>query len=125
MYRYLSRLADTILSRHDITVEQLEFERPSPHQGQIAGRLRFYDGSLLVFAELSIKIERAIQKLEYRYHYQRADGSLVFRYDNSGHYPDLSTYPHHKHIGARVVPSAPPDLAEVLREIDEIIYPDR
>jgi hypothetical protein len=123
MYRYLSRLADTLLSRQDITVEHLEFDRPSPQQGQIAGRLRFFDGSLLVFAELSIKVGSSIQKLEYRYHYQKADSTLVFRYDCSGHYPHLSTHPHHKHMGTQVIPATPPDLAEVLREIDTFIYP--
>lgn len=91
MYQYLSRLADTILSRQDVAVELLEYERASPFQGQISGRLRFHDGSLLVFAELAIKINHDIEKLEYRYHYQRADGALIFRYDSSGHYPHLST----------------------------------
>ncbi len=60
--------------------------------------------------------------MRYAYHYQRADDELVFRYDNVPHYPDIRTFPHHKHIGDTVVPAQPPDLSEVLREIDGVMY---
>ena len=50
---------------------------------------------------------------------------LVFRYDNTGHHKKLglSTYPHHKHDGVetRVIPSAAPDLAIVLQEVESLI----
>ncbi len=61
----------------------------------------------------------------YSFHYQRADSTLIFRYDNSPHFPNLPTFPAHKHTPDGVIPSAAPDLADVLREIDERLYPDR
>jgi hypothetical protein len=58
----------------------------------------------------------------YTYHYQRADGTLVFRYDNAPHYPDLPSAPHHKHIGKNDILAAEmPDLFQVLKEIEDII----
>ena len=122
MYRYLSRLVDTLMGRRDIVIETLQVERPFDSQGEISGRLRFYDGSLLIFEELAVKTDHTIRKPRYRYHYQRADGALVFRYDASPHYPHLPAAPHHKHIGNRVVPARPPDLSDVLREIDALLY---
>jgi hypothetical protein len=55
---------------------------------------------------------------------QDADGNLIFRYDNAPHHPHLSTFPAHKHVGSSVIDAEPPDLNDVLAEIDAIIYPD-
>jgi len=65
-----------------------------------------------------------IVKTRYNYHYQRADGTLVFRYDNATHYPDLPGFPEHKHSGAQVLPAPAPDLSQVLVETDKYLYPD-
>ncbi|MEW5956819.1 MAG: DUF6516 family protein [Chloroflexota bacterium] len=56
------------------------------------------------------------------YHYQHANGMLIFRYDNVPHHPEIETYPHHKHIGDVIVATQPPDLSEVLHEIDGLLY---
>ena len=42
--------------------------------------------------------------------------------ENAPHYPDILTYPHHKHIGSAVEPAQAPDLSEVLREIEQMIF---
>jgi hypothetical protein len=87
----------------------------------LRGDVYFIDNSRLHFRELFIQQGEPLKK-SYVYHYQKADGTLVFRYDNSPHYPDLPTVPHHKHIGdAEVVSSSPPDLQEVLNEIAALI----
>jgi hypothetical protein len=87
----------------------------------IRADIYFIDASLLHFRELFVGKGRRI-KQAYTYHYQRADGTLVFRYDNSPHFPDLPTAPHHKHLpGDKVVASQPPTLAGILREIEEIL----
>ncbi len=119
---YLYRLYDTIISRGDITVEFLTFDDHSGRRGSIEGKLRFYDGSLLDFDETIVLRGENIVKLRYAYHYQNTANDLVFRYDNTPHYPDLPNYPHHKHIEDKVEPTEAPDLAEVLREIDQYIY---
>ncbi len=53
----------------------------------------------------------------YAYHYQNAQTQLIFRYDNTRHFPDLATFPHHKHLPAQVIPSEEMDLERVIQEI--------
>ena len=121
--RYLERLRDTICARREITVEYLRVEEILPDRlGAIGGRLRFYHDSLLVFDETVIERGIVLVKTDYAYHYQRADGTLVFRYDNAPHHPEVSTFPDHIHIEGRVEAAAPPDLSQVLRRIDELLY---
>jgi len=120
--RYLSRLYDTILSRSEIQIEVIHWERLAEDQGLIAADLRFFDGSLLSFDE-RVHVERGrVVKIKYRYHYQRADGTLVFRYDNAPHHPEVFTFPDHIHIEGRVEATEPPDLSQVLRRIDGLLY---
>ena len=81
----------------------------------------FIDNSLLHFRELFVGQENPIKKT-YTYHYQREDGTMVFRYDNAPHFPHLPTAPHHKHVGeAEVVAADAPDLQSILKEIEGTI----
>ncbi|RLC16038.1 MAG: hypothetical protein DRI57_11875 [Deltaproteobacteria bacterium] len=68
------------------------------------GRIVFYDSTVLEFTE-SVTPER----IRYRYHYMKADGTLIFRYDNVPHHRDIRTFPDHKHCPGRVVESQFPD----------------
>jgi hypothetical protein len=121
--RYLSRLYDTILSRSEIQIEAIHLERLAEDQGLIVADLRFFDGSMLSFDE-RVHVERGrVVKIKYRYHYQRADGTLIFRYDNAPHHPEVSTFPDHIHIEGSVEATEPPDLSNVLRRIDGLLYP--
>jgi hypothetical protein len=124
--RYLDRLYATIHSRSEIVVEEFELFDQSATAGRTSElfmRLRFWDGSLLQVEEALVVRAFAIVKVRYNYHYQRADGKLVFRYDNAPHYADLPGFPEHRHGGDQVLSAPAPDLSEVLREIDEHLYP--
>ena len=39
-------------------------------------------------------------KFKYSYHWMDATNLTIVRWDNSPHYPSISTYPHHKHVGS-------------------------
>jgi hypothetical protein len=55
-------------------------------------------------------------------HYQREDGTMVFRYDNAPHFPHLPTAPNHKHVEeTEVIAAEAPDLESVLKEIEGLI----
>ena len=125
LHRYLGRLHDTVLSRQELQIEDLEIIDRSDSPGQTSefyAMLRFPDRSQLQVVEKLIADRFTITKARYAYHYQQADGSLIFRYDNVPHYPELRTFPHHKHVGESVIAAQSPDLSEVLREIDGILY---
>ncbi|MCX6030316.1 MAG: DUF6516 family protein [Chloroflexi bacterium] len=123
LQRYLERLFDTIHSRQEILVEHFHIEEVLPDRlADVEGRLPFSDGSLLEFSETVIMRGLVLVKTDYAYHYQRADGRLVFRYDNAPHHRELPGFPEHKHEEGRIVSAGAPDLNHVFREIDSFLY---
>jgi hypothetical protein len=120
--KYLYRLYDTIISRGNVEIERLDFDELPGRQGIIEGRLKFHDGSLLDFDEVILLRNEQLVKLRYAYHYQNESGEVIFRYDNAPHYPNIFTYPHHKHVASAVEPAQVPDLSEILHEIEQLIF---
>ncbi len=80
------------------------------------GRIVFYNGDILEFTESIIP-----GRYRYRYQYMKADGSLIFRYDNIPHHSEISTFPDHKHYLDKIVESGHVNLKEVVEEIIELI----
>jgi hypothetical protein len=125
LHSYLTRLYDTISSRREIEIKSLEVLDRSDMSGQsseLYAVLIFPDSSELHLVEQLVVQHYALVKSRYSYHYQQASGELIFRYDNAPHHPDLLNYPHHKHIGEQIVSAQAPDLSDVLKEIDAILY---
>ncbi len=123
---YLSRTYDSIFSRPGLTIDRFDVTKfPARQAATIEARVRYWDDSLLRFYEELVEDGFRLRKLEYVYHYQGADGKLIFRYDNAPHYPSISTFPNHKHVGyraeERVQSSQPPLLADVLKEIELLL----
>lgn len=89
----------------------------------LRGEVKLADGSQLHFREyVQLKQGQSPNRYKYAYHYQRADEAVILRYDNARHYLDLSTAPHHKHVGENNVMAAnASDLQSVLREIETLI----
>ena len=106
--------ASPVVQSHDIT-----FDKRGPSAGYVRGTIFFADEGQLHFREF-VNTQAGIERFTYVYHCQAADGSLMFRYDNTPHFPGLSSFPHHKHLsdGASVVACAAPTLAQVLAEIE-------
>ena len=121
--RHLTVVQNIITSRDEIVVEQLTVRETIPgREGFVGGRLRFYDGSMLEFIEVLVEEVFILQKTEYTYHFQDRNDKLIFRYDNAPHYPELLTFPHHKHRPDGVESAEPPHLGDILREIDSYLY---
>ena len=126
---YIDLIRNLINSRKDLQVERFtvqQFEGES--SALVEGRLRFWDGSLLRFSEELIERSVIVRRQEYVYHYQSADNSLIFRYDNSPHFPNIVTFPDHKHVRSsgveQIEPASAPGFIEILREIDGLLYAD-
>lgn len=85
------------------------------NKGFIRGEIIFTNGHQLSFAEV-VDLEQT-SKVKYRYHLMNESDELVFRYDNAPHFPNLKTFPNHKHLPDGVVESEEPTLPEVLLEI--------
>lgn len=102
----------------------LDCEKRGFYEGFVRGKIKFKDDSLLHLREF-VYVEIIIDRKMYSYQYMNANNNLVFRYDNTEHHKklNLSTFPHHKHDGSEynVVESNCPFLAEILKEIEEIV----
>jgi hypothetical protein len=123
LYHYLIRLETILQSRQDIEVINLTIE-PTTINVKFKGEIMFYDKSRLIFMEIIQEVNpRQVKRVTYRFHYQDAHQTLIFRYDDAPHHPHLATFPHHKHVGSQVIEATPPDLSQIIAEIDPLIYP--
>jgi hypothetical protein len=96
--------------------DHFQKDKRSQHIGYFRAELFFPDGSSLhvrEFATTQLRIDR----YTYVYHYQDADDQLIFRYDNTHHFPDLPDFPHHRHTPYEVASASEPDLQSVIDEI--------
>ena len=110
-------IAQTVI----IASSTVTYDKRSPQIGFIRGSLYFINGSVLHFREFA-NVQSGAERYMYVYHYQEADGTLIFRYDNTHHFPNLPNFPH-KHEGdeASVMSAAEPDLQTILNEIRGLI----
>jgi len=79
-------------------------------------RLRFYFKYLLSISEALVVVDDQIMVIDYRYHFQDGQNNLIFRYDNTPHFPNLSSFPHHKHFADHVISCDQPSLAMVIQD---------
>lgn len=70
------------------------------------------DGSIL-----HIRIYLSDKEYNYSFHWQKATGELLNRWDNAPHHSDIETYPHHVHTTDGISKSYAITLNDVLREI--------
>lgn len=119
---YFRQLINLLESSRIVKSHEVTFDKRERDAGYVRGDIFFADGSRLHFREF-INAEFVVERISYTYHYQRAEGTFVFRYDDSEHYPDLPNFPHHKHMDdeSHVLSVIPPDLSSVLKEIESLI----
>lgn len=118
---YFRRLNTWIARCRTVEAQEVRAEKRTPVQGYLRGELVFKDGSRLHFREL-VTTEPSVILVSYTYQYMQADGTLIFRYDDTDHFPNLPGAPHHKHLSeTEVVAAQPPSLQTVLREIEKLI----
>jgi hypothetical protein len=122
---YQAYLAEVIgrYARTDlIVVSELSADARTPKIGVIRGVLIFLDGSQLFFNEY-IDARYRLEKLTFAYHYQDAEGKLIFRYDNAAHKPPLP-FSCHKHLpNGTTIESASPEFSTLIDEAMERFVP--
>ena len=94
---------------------------PSGETLYLRGTVRFIDSTLLEFALFAAQGPRDVVVDKYRFQYMDKDGRMIFRYDNAPHHPEISSFPHHKHLPNRVLPASLPSLKDLLNEISATI----
>ena len=119
---YFRRVETLLAVTNIVHSSSVTYDKRSASIGFVQGSIYFLDSSQLHLREF-VNVEHGVERYMYAYHYQRPDGALVFRYDNTPHFPTLPTFPHHKHEGseANVVAASPPDLTVILSEIRGLV----
>ena len=113
---YLSEVEDRLERLQDGYVEQYSEEILAPQRVNLRVRIRFVPGPLLQINEALVAEDDQLLWLDYRYHCQDAKNRLIFRYDSTPHFPDLDTFPHHKHLSDRVEAASKPTVLEAIEE---------
>jgi hypothetical protein len=116
---YVKKIDDSLQRLQKVYVEAYETEILNPERVNIRIRLRYSSGFLLELNEAVYINSRQLAFLGYRYHFQDEKNNLIFRYDNTPHFPDLESFPDHKHTEAAVISSQKPSIIEVIYEATE------
>ncbi len=109
-----------------IESENIVFEKFGQNIGKIHGKILFRNLSLLEFLEMICISERRFERPRYRFHWQDTKSKLIIRWDNAKHHPEISSYPHHKHILSeeKIEPSESVGIKDVLEFISRRIGKD-
>lgn len=118
---YLNQIEQAIFQCENVYVERYEEEILTSQRANLRIRLRFNQGYLLEINEAIVITGDQLDFLDYRYHFQDERNCLIFRYDSTPHFPNLSTFPHHKHLPDNVISSRKPEIIQVLKEATELL----
>jgi len=124
----LKYLKDTELAFGGLStgyIERYEEEILTPERVNLRIRVRFSNGQMLERNEAIIVENGYLEHLGYRYHFQGRDNDLIFRYDNTPHFPGLETFPNHRHLPDKVLAANRPSVLEVLEEVNRLLAPPR
>ena len=113
---YLNAVELAVSSLANVYVEHYVEEILTSKRVNLRIRLRFTSGCLLELNEAVIVEADNLVWLDYRYHCQNTENGLLFRYDNTPHFPTLSSFPHHKHLPDDVIVSVKPTIFQVIKE---------
>ncbi|MDB9494595.1 DUF6516 family protein [Spirulina major CS-329] len=119
--RYLTDIEYLINQMQDLYVENYQEEILTPQRCNLRIRIRFIVGHLLALNEAIVIVDSNLKFLDYRYHFQDGSNQLIFRYDNTPHFPNLPTAPHHKHLPEGAIASHKPTIATVFEEVRSIL----
>lgn len=116
---YLESVGNTVTGLEDAYIERYEEEILGENRINLRLRIRFNTGYLLEVNEAIVIEDGRMKRLNYRYHFQDEQNTLIFRYDNTPHFKNIESYPHHKHIDSGVVSAYLSDVNEAIREANQ------
>lgn len=106
-----------------VIVTTISFNEVDENECYIRGVLTLFNECELHVAEYVVT-EPVIKRDKYRYHLQKTDGTLISRWDNVPHHPQIETFPDHRHDGNGTIhPSPAIGLPEVLQAVIPFVFP--
>jgi hypothetical protein len=110
-----------LLSLPNLYVEQFSATILTSERANLKLRIRFKRKYLLAVSEALLVVGDQVTQLDYPYHFQDENNQVIFRYDSTPHFPDLPTFPHHKHLPNTVISADRPDIAQVFQEASTFV----
>ncbi len=118
---YFDEIEKALINDPLVVLTNINRYHTNPKTAYIRVKALFIDGSSLnIFQHIHLKKNNIIIT-DYRLHYMDSESKLIFRYDNAPHYPEISTFPNHKHIPSGVREASIPNIKELLNEIHKHI----
>lgn len=114
--QYLGDVEGAVRKLEGAYVERYEEEIVATDRVNLRIRIRFPIGHLLELNEAIVGEAGQIRHLGYRYHFQDGQNNLIFRYDNTPHFPELESFPHHRHLADKVTGIEEPSIVKVIEE---------
>lgn len=99
-------------------------ERTTATDGYFRVQIELVSGDFLELTEYFVRIRQGIETVDYRYQWMDSTKThLRRRWDNSPHHPEVSTYPHHLHLGREdhVIAGQSLNMNQVLDVIEALI----
>jgi len=118
--KYLKEIETTVRKVEGAYVERYEEEIVAVNRVNLRIRVRFQTGHMLELNEAVIGEAGRLRHLGYRYHFQDEQNNLVFRYDNTPHFPGLENFPHHKHLPDKVDDAVEPSILKVIEQARQL-----
>lgn len=121
---YYHSVLQLLTTSRVVVSHRIEFDEQDAYAAYLKGAISLIDGSTLFFAQY-VQLERGgaghIDRKKYRYHWQALDENTRYRWDNTRHHANLSSFPHHVHVGAaeNALESNPTDLWLVIGQIEK------
>lgn len=117
---YFEHIEQQLLGLPNLYVERFDATILTTERANLKLRIRFKGKYLLAISEAVLVVDRQITYIDYRYHFQDENTEVVFRYDSTPHFPNLTTFPHHKHLPDTVIAADKPDITQVFQEASTI-----
>ena len=118
---YYQLVQNTINNSRLVIASDVSFNEVDTNECYVRGVLTLLTGFELHIAEYVIT-SPILERLKYRYHLQNTDNTLVSRWDNVPHHPQVATFPHHQHDANGTVHACPPmDIATVLKAVIPLV----
>ena len=123
---YLDEVERLFLFSPAVRSFQIREREERLHEGFIRIRAILNNGDVSDAFECVVATPNAVQTRTYRMHWQQSDSRLKRRWDHAPHHRDISTVPHHVHIGLmdHVEASEPMTILQALAFVEEAIQRD-
>lgn len=115
-------MLQSLIVSHIVSSFKVLKQEIADEEGFIRPKCILNDSSIFEFAEYVIALKKNVNVETYSYHWQKADGGLIKRWDNVPHHKEVDTFPQHLHLTEnKVVSSTRVTLKKILDEIEKII----